>query len=94
MNIQTTAIVRNRYQITIPDEIRKVLDWAKPNSVVSVGVTANKELLIKPFEPDEGKKIDWREVWKAIHEARAISAKGKRGSLSRFIVKDRERHRI
>ena len=40
------------------------------------------------------KKTDWKKVWTAIAEARAISSKGKKGSLSEFIIKDRERHRI
>lgn len=94
MQVQTTATIRDRWQITIPDEIRKMVEWAKPKSVVSVSITTKNELIIKPFELKQEKAIDWKEVWKAIHEARIISAKGKKLSLSQFIVKDRERHRI
>lgn len=49
MYTQTTAIIRDHWQLTIPDEIRKLLAWAKPESVVSVEVTAKKELIIKPY---------------------------------------------
>lgn len=92
MDIHTTATIRDRWQITIPDEIRKLLSWAKPQSVVSVEVTARKELVIKPYMMEQ--KVDWKEVWKAIHEARIISSKGKKMSLSKFVIKDREKHRI
>lgn len=94
MQMQTTATIRDRWQITIPDEIRKMLEWAKPKSVVSVSITALKELIIKPFESKQEKITDWKEVWGAINEARAISSKGKKISLSEFIIKDREQHRI
>ena len=93
MQIQTTATIRDRWQITIPDEIRKIVDWAKPRSVVSVRVTAKNELVINPLESGQEREVNWDEVWKAIHEARIISSKGKKMSLSRFIVRDRERHR-
>lgn len=92
MHIQTTATIRDRWQITIPDEIRKIASWAKPRSVVSFRVTANKELVIMPFDLGKEKKVNWDDVWRAIHEARIISAKGKKISLSQFIIEDRERH--
>lgn len=92
MQIQTTATIRDRWQITIPDEMRRIADWAKPGSVVSVGVTAKNELVIKPLELTQKKDVNWDEVWRAIHESRIISAKGKKMSLSQFIIKDREMH--
>ncbi len=71
-----------------------MLDWARPKSIVSVILTQKNELVIKPFEGDKKSVIDWKKVWQAINEARAISAHGKRVSLSQFIIKDRERHKI
>lgn len=88
MQIQTTAIIRDRWQITIPDEIRKILSWVKPDSVVSVGVTAKKELVIKPYIQEQ--KLNWKRIWEGIELARSL--KGKRGNLSKFIIEDRERH--
>lgn len=94
MQIQTTATIRDRSQITIPEKIRKSLDWAKPKAVVSIKVTTNKELIIKPYEFEQKKEINWEEVWRAIREARLLSAKGKKISLSQFIITDREKHQI
>ncbi|MEK7079380.1 MAG: hypothetical protein AAB929_04895 [Patescibacteria group bacterium] len=91
MYTQTTAIIRDRWQLTIPDEIRKIVSWAKPQSVVSFRVTAKNELMIKPFELKQEREVNWGEVWKAIREARIISSKGKKVSLSQFIIEDRER---
>lgn len=88
MQIQTTATIRDRWQITIPDEIRKLLEWIKPKSVVSVEVTAKKELIIKPYITEQ--KVNWKRVWEGIEQARSI--KGGRGNLSKFIIEDRERH--
>lgn len=88
MQIHTTATIRDRWQITIPDEIRKILSWLKPESVVSVAVTAKKELIIKPYIQEQ--KVNWKRIWEGIEQARSI--KGKRGNLSKFIIEDRERH--
>lgn len=88
MQRQTTLIIRDRWQITIPDEIRKFLDWAKPRAVVSISVSASKELIIKPYT--QGRKLDWKKIRDGIELARSI--KGKQGNLSKFIIEDRERH--
>jgi len=90
--MQTIAVVRDRYQITIPDEVRQLINWAQPKSIISIKVTDKKELIIKPFEPKQEDKVNWEKVWKAIHEARIISASGKNINLSKFIIKDRQRH--
>lgn len=86
--MQTTAIIRDRWQITIPDEIRRLLEWVKPRSVISVEVTAKKELILKPYVKEQ--KLNWKKIWEGIEQARSI--KGRRGNLSKFIIEDRERH--
>ena len=93
-NIQATAIIRNRGQLTIPDAIRRAFNWIKTESVVKIVYRSPQEIVITPYIQEKVKKTDWKKVWTAIAEARAISSKGKKGSLSEFIIKDRERHRI
>lgn len=88
MNIHTTAVVRDRYQITIPDEIRRTLDWTKPKSVVSISITSDKELVIKPYFGE--KKVDWDKIRAGIKLARSFN--GKQGNLSEFIAEDRQQH--
>ncbi len=90
MSMQSTAVIRQRGQITIPDKIRQSLSWVKTESIISILVTSKKELIIKPFVFKQVKKINWQEVWKRISRARSI--KGKNGNLSEFIIQDRLRH--
>ena len=85
---QGTAIIRDRGQLTIPEKIRGALKWPTPNSVVSIAITINSEILIKPYERD--KNINWASIWKEIKRVRTF--KGKKGNLANFIVSDRQSH--
>ncbi len=90
MQLQTTAIIRDRGQLTIPDVIRGRADWVAPGSVVTITQMAHDEIVIKPKKEGKG-KVDWDKLWKNIKLAR--SHKGTySGSLSDFIVADRESH--
>ena len=91
-DIQTTAIIRNRGQLTIPDVIRRAFDWMKTESVVRIIYRSPQEIVITPYVQEKVKKINWKKIWAAIAEARAISSKGKKGSLSKFIAEDRYNH--
>ena len=93
-NIQTTAIIRNRGQLTIPDVIRRAFDWMKTESVVKIVYRSPQEIVITPYIQENVKKTNWKKIWRAINKARAISSKGRNISLSEFIIKDREQHRI
>jgi bifunctional DNA-binding transcriptional regulator/antitoxin component of YhaV-PrlF toxin-antitoxin module len=87
-NIQGTAVIRDRGQLTIPEKIRNFLEWSSPNSVVSLITVSKEELIIKPFE---GKKqIDWSTIWMNINLSRSYI--GKQGNLSGFITSDRNSH--
>ena len=87
INRQGTAIIRDRGQLTIPDSIRKVVNWATPLSAVTISVVNPDEIVIKPHKS----QVDWDKIWEGIKSARAIKGKG-RGSLSKFIAEDRYRH--
>lgn len=85
---QGTAIIRGRGQLTIPEKIRGLLKWPTSNSVVSIAITTNSEILIKPYASD--KIVDWTSFWKEIKRVRSF--KGKRGNLSKFVALDRTKH--
>jgi len=93
-NLQTTATIRQRGQLTIPDEIRGAKPWLNTNAIVIIKTTPADELLIKPFynfpQGKEDKKTNWKKIWEGVELARSF--KGKRGNLSKFIAEDRERH--
>ena len=83
----TVSIVRDRGQLTIPDSIRALREWASPNSVVTITSVQPDEIVIKPHK----KQVDWDQLWKQMKRIRAFKGKGK-GNLSEFIIKDRESH--
>lgn len=87
-NIQGTAIIRDRGQLTIPEKIRDVLKWPSPNSVVSLATTSRNELVIKPYKDE--RQIDWSGIWLKIDLSR--SYRGKQGNLANFIAIDRINH--
>lgn len=88
---QATAIIRQRGQLTIPDEIRKLLSWLKPNAVVTVKITQKDRVIVQPHsDMIASSKDQWLKTWEAIQLARSF--KGKRGNLSKFIAEDREGH--
>lgn len=85
--MKTISIIRDRGQLTIPDEIRKAVSWIAPLSAVSISVVKPDEIVIKPHKNE----YDWDKIWKGIRRARSIKGKGK-SSLSKFIAEDRYRH--
>lgn len=88
--MKAVSIIRNRGQLTIPDEIRRAVSWATPLSAVSISVVKPDEIVIRPHQHQ--KKVDWDKLWKQIKRVRAFKGKG-RGNLSAFIAKDRETRR-
>lgn len=84
--MKVVSIIRDRGQLTIPDSIRKIVNWVTPMSAVSISVTKADEIVITPHR----KQYDWDKIWENVRKARAI--KGKRGNLSKFIAEDRYQH--
>ncbi len=87
INTQGTAIIRERGQLTIPDSIRKLVNWVTPSSAVSISVIKPDEIIIKPHQ----KQVDWKQIWEGIRKARSIHGKGSK-SASEFIQQDRLSH--
>ncbi|OGE06370.1 hypothetical protein A3I53_00720 [Candidatus Curtissbacteria bacterium RIFCSPLOWO2_02_FULL_40_13b] len=83
-----TVIIRNRGQLTIPDSIRKTVDWISPMSAVIISIAKFDEIIIRPHKYQ--KIADWDNLWKQIKKVRAFKGKG---NLSSFIVEDREARR-
>ncbi len=83
-------MIRQRGQLTIPDEIRELHPWLAPNSVVTISPVSAEAVVVKPFNDRADQKVDWKKIWDGIRLARSF--KGKRGNLSSFVVKDRESH--
>lgn len=86
--IHTVGIIRNRGQLTIPDDVRTHLEWIQPSSVVTIISEKPDEIVIKPYSE---KEVDWDKLWKQLKRIRAFKGKG-RGNLSQFIAEDRKRH--
>lgn len=87
----TTATIRQRGQLTIPDQIRQKFSWLKENTVVTIVASPTGEIIIKPLSVSASSdKPNWDEIWRKIKLVRSF--KGKRGNLSKFIAEDRYRH--
>ena len=85
--MKAVSIIRDRGQLTIPDSIRKTLDWVAPLSAIAISVDKPDEIVIRPHQHQ--KQIDWESLWKQIKHVRSFKGNG-RGNLSGFIAEDRE----
>lgn len=83
----TISIIRDRGQLTIPDSIRALREWASPNSAVTITSDLPDEIVIRPHR----KQYDWDKIWGLVKRSRAIKGKGK-GSAAQFLEKDRRSH--
>lgn len=88
MRLQTTSIIRNRGQLTIPESIRRVVEWASPLSVVSVSIDRPNEITIRPHAAQ--KKPDWDTIWQGIRLARSFKGKNETKSANQLISEDRK----
>ena len=88
MDIQETATIRDRGQLTIPDKIRDHLEWTRSDSVITINISGSDEILIKPYKSKKEK--DWVKLFAKLKKIRSF--KGKRVNLSGFIARDRYRH--
>lgn len=86
--MKSVSIVRDRGQLTIPDSIRKALNWLNPMSAVTICVVKPDEIVIKPH----AKVIDKDQIWENVRKARAIKGKGSTMSAVEFLMKDRQSH--
>lgn len=87
--MQTTLVVRERGQLTIPDKIRKALVWLRPYAVVKLFLRGD-EVILKEYQSSTADSINWKKIWDKIQLARSF--KGKKGNLTQFIIEDREKH--
>ncbi len=85
--MKTVSIIRDRGQLTIPDSIRKAVNWISPMSAITISVIKPDEIVIRPHQS----QVDWGKVWEGIRRARSTRGKG-RGSLSKFVAEDRYHH--
>lgn len=90
MQLQTKSIIRDRGQLTIPDFIRGRIDWVSPGSVVTISQLKDDEIIIRPHVSNKN-EFDWNKLWRNIELARSHRGTYK-GSLSEFIVSDRDSH--
>lgn len=89
MKTVTTSIIRQRGQLTIPDSLRKQLNWATPLSPVSITIEKPNKIVITPHIVQSN--VNWDAVWLMLKRARSIKGTGQI-SGAEFLVDDRQRH--
>lgn len=88
-----TATIRQRGQLTIPDQLRQKFSWLKDNTVVTIVASPLGEIIIKPLSIHASSDThDWNEIWRRIHLTRSFRGKKKTKSLTQFIIEDRKNH--
>lgn len=86
--MQVVSTIRQRNQLTIPNQVVEKHAWAKAGSAVTIKTT-DKQIIVEPYKAQE--EYDWNKIWAAVKRARSIRGMNKT-SLSEFIIKDRETH--
>lgn len=80
------SVIRDRYQLTIPEAIRRELLWTSPRMAVRLILVDKEKITLEPYR---AKMIDWREIFKNLGKIRRM---GKKTSLAEFVIADRETH--
>lgn len=86
--MKAVSIIRDRGQLTIPDNIRKKVSWANPMSPVTFVVTSPEEITIKPHK----NQMDRSKLWEDMTRVRSIKGRGEAISTSEFLEVDRKSH--
>ena len=93
---QKITRIREKGQLTVPQEIREVLRWTDAELMVKVETTASGfkvERLPRPHPQHPKKKLSEKEWRKIFEEMKQISKSGKQGvNLTEFLRKDRDTH--
>ena len=93
---QKITRIRGRGQLTIPQEIREVLQWTDAELMVKVETTASGfkvERLPISHPQNPKKKLSEKEWRKIFEEMKQISKLGKQEvNLTEFLRKDRDTH--
>lgn len=92
--IQTLSKIRERGQLTVPQDIRQALNWPKDEVMVQVttvrdGFRVERLPISHPQHPKKQlTKKQWNQIWKDFEE---ISRSGRQDiSLKEFVRRDRD----
>lgn len=85
--MKSISIIRDRGQLTIPDSIRKAVNWINPLSAVSVTVVRPDEIVIRPHQS----YIDWEKIENNMKKLQAHSGKSKLSAVE-ILEHDRQIH--
>lgn len=93
---QTISKIRERGQLTVPQEIRQALNWSDDELIVKVttiqdGFRVERLPVSHPQHPKKKlTKKQWGQIWKAFER---ISRSGRQDvKLTEFLRKDRDSH--
>lgn len=94
--IQTISKIRERGQLTVPQEIRKALNWPDEEVMVKIitaedGFRVEKLPISHPQHPKKKlTKKEWKKIW---NDFQRISRSGRQDiRLTEFLRKDRDSH--
>lgn len=88
--MMTNVVVRQRGQVTIPDDVRNMVAWLSEGSAVGLEMVEKEMLILRPHVLANTKIFDWNKILNKINLSRSF--KGRNGDLSTFIIEDRSNH--
>ncbi len=80
------AVIRDRYQLTIPEEIRRDLNWLEIQKVVRLVLIGEGRVLVEPYQANTP---NWPEIWKSLEKIKGWGAKT---DLANLVIADRASH--
>ena len=84
-------IVRERFQVTIPDELRELVSWLQVGGAVNITVKENKIILSENSESENDSDQNWEKFFDGFDQVREIAKKYKTEQDSTDIIrKDRD----
>lgn len=86
----SSSIIRQRGQLTLPESLRRRLDWLGEDKVVQIVLNADNKVVVTPYLPSQNNKnTDWNGIWKTVNK---FQKKRNTISLSDFVIRDRYSH--
>lgn len=87
MNYQTTATIRQRGQLTIPEDARKFFEWLNMDKIVTIQLSS-EAMTIKPYVKTVSDNTRWKRADELMQIAHSFT--GGKGNGSSLIAQDRE----
>ena len=102
--IQDTIKIRDRGQITLPQDLRELFSWLKPGSVIEIEANKTKDEIVvkplmkktesfrnKPYKYKQKMTMSWKQIRKNL--ARISKTGNRKANLTEFLIRERDKRK-